>query len=146
MQSPSARELIRIQPAYRFRPQPRRMAGASRAPSPAASPGALRPFVRRRDRPRADGRRAAVRKSCFMPIAIFDSETMPRDRRAELEAAVVAAGKHLTKLFEGWIVATPGRRKFAVRITSYPELDISVMVDWNAMAADVTERVRAADD
>jgi hypothetical protein len=25
-----------------------------------------------------------------------------------------------------WIVATPDRRKFAVRITSYPELDISV--------------------
>jgi hypothetical protein len=63
-----------------------------------------------------------------------------------LRPAVVAAGKHLTKLFEGWIVATPGRRKFAVRITSYPELDISVMFDWNAMAADVTERVRAAMD
>jgi len=35
-----------------------------------------------------------------MPITIFDSDTTPRDRRAELEAAVVAAGKHLSKLFE----------------------------------------------
>ena len=41
------------------------------------------------------------------PITIFDSDTIPRDRRAELEAAVVAAGRHLQKLFEGWIVATP---------------------------------------
>src|ERR1022692_1002063 len=50
--------------------------------------------------------------------------------------------QHLTKLCEGWIVATPDRRKFAVRITSYPELDISVPFDWNATAAEVAERVR----
>lgn len=75
----------------------------------------------------------------------FDSD-IPRDRRAELEAAVVAAGRHFTKLFEGWIVATPDRRKFAVRITSYPELDISVPFEWNVTAAEVTERVRAAMD
>jgi hypothetical protein len=82
----------------------------------------------------------------FMPITIFDSDTIPRDRRAELEAAVVLAGRHLTKVFEGWIVATPDRRKFAVRITSYPELDISIPFEWNATAAEVTERVRAAMD
>ena len=52
-----------------------------------------------------------------MTITIFDSDTIPRDRRAELEAAVVAAGRHLTKRFEGWVVAAPVRRKFAVRIT-----------------------------
>ena len=79
-----------------------------------------------------------------MPITIFDSDTIPRDRRLELEAAVVAAGRHLTKLYEGWIVATPDRRKFAVRITSYPAVDIAVPFDWNATAAEVTERVRAA--
>lgn len=45
--------------------------------------------------------------------------------RPELEAAIVAADRHLTKLCEGWIVATPDRRKFAVRIKSYPELDIA---------------------
>jgi len=67
-----------------------------------------------------------------MPIAIFDSETIPRDRRAELEAAVIAAGRHLSKRFEGWIVAAPDRRRFAVRITSYPEVDISIPFDWNA--------------
>jgi hypothetical protein len=48
---------------------------------------------------------------------------------------VVAAGRHLSKLFEGWIVATPDRRKFAVRITSYPAVDIIVAFDWNATAA-----------
>jgi hypothetical protein len=79
-----------------------------------------------------------------VPITIFDSDTIPRDRRAELEAAVVAAGGHLKKRFEGWIVAAPDRRRFAVRITSYPEVDISVPFDWNATAAEVTERVRYA--
>jgi hypothetical protein len=49
-----------------------------------------------------------------MPIAIFDSDTVPRDRRAELEAAVVTAGRHPSELFEGWIVATPDRGRFAV--------------------------------
>ena len=57
---------------------------------------------------------------------------------------MVAAGRHLSKLFEGWLVATRDRRRFAVRITSYPELDISVPFDWNATAAEVTEQVRAA--
>lgn len=101
---------------------------------------------------RAGGEAGAIRSSAsgataiilFMPIAIFDSATIPRDRRAELEAAVVAAGKHLSKRFEGWIVAAPDRREFAVRITSYPEVDISVPFSWNATAAEVTERVRAA--
>jgi hypothetical protein len=79
-----------------------------------------------------------------VPIMIFDSHTIPRDRRAELEAAVVAAGRHLQNRFEGWIVATPDRREFAVRITSYPEVDISVPFAWNTTAAEVTERVRAA--
>jgi len=79
-----------------------------------------------------------------MPIAIFDSSTIPRDRRTELEAAVVASGKDLSKRFEGWIVATSDRREFAVRITSYPEVDISVTFAWNATAAEVTGRVRAA--
>jgi hypothetical protein len=76
-----------------------------------------------------------------MPITIFDSGTIPRDCRAELEAAVVDAGRHLSKLFEGWIVATPDRRQFAVRITSYPAVDISVPFEWSATAAEVTERV-----
>jgi hypothetical protein len=73
-----------------------------------------------------------------MPIAIFDSDTIPRDRRPELEAAVVAAGRHLSKRYEGWIVATPDRRKFAVR------MDVSIPFEWNATPAEVTERVRAA--
>lgn len=81
-----------------------------------------------------------------MSITIFDSDSISRDRRPELEAAVVAAGRHLSKRFEGWIVATPDRRRFAVRITSYPELDISVPSEWNATAAEVTDRVRAAMD
>jgi hypothetical protein len=81
-----------------------------------------------------------------MPITIFDSYTIPRDRRPELEAAVVAACRHLSKRFEGWIVAAQDRRRFAVRITSYPEVDISIPFEWNATAAEVTERVRAAMD
>jgi hypothetical protein len=79
-----------------------------------------------------------------VPIMIFDSHTIPRDRRAELEAAVVVAGRHVQNRFEGWIVATTDRREFAVRITSYPEVDISVPFDWNTTAAEVTKRVRSA--
>jgi hypothetical protein len=67
----------------------------------------------------------------IMPT-IFDSDTIPRDRRSKLEAAVVAAGKHHSMLLEGWIVAAPDRRKFAVRITSYRVLDISVPFEWDA--------------
>jgi hypothetical protein len=79
-----------------------------------------------------------------VPIMVFDSDTIPKDRRAELEAAVVTAGRHLQQRFEGWIVAAPDRRHFAVRITSYPEVDISVPFDWNATATEITERVRTA--
>ncbi len=79
-----------------------------------------------------------------MPISIYDSETIPQDRRPELEAAVVAAGRHSIKRFEGWIVATQDRRKFAVRITSSPDVDIIVPFDWNATTVEVTGQVRAA--
>ena len=81
-----------------------------------------------------------------MPITIFDSDTIPRDRRAQLDAAVVAAGRHVGKRFEGWIVATPDRRQFAVRITSYPQVDISLSFDWDVPPGEVTERVRSALD
>ena len=47
-------------------------------------------------------------KRGFMPIAIFDSDTIPRDRRPEPEAAVVAAGRHLSKRFEGSDRRRPG--------------------------------------
>jgi hypothetical protein len=36
-----------------------------------------------------------------VPITIFDSDTIPRDRRPEFEAAVVAAGKHLKQTIQG---------------------------------------------
>ena len=69
----------------------------------------------------------------------------PTDRRPELDAAAVAAGRHLTKLFEGWTVATPDRRRLAVRIASYPAAGNSVPFKWNATAADVTEGVHVPD-
>jgi hypothetical protein len=43
------------------------------------------------------------------------------------------------------MVVTPDSRKFAVRITSYPELDISIPFEWN-VTAEVTEGVRGAMD
>lgn len=67
-----------------------------------------------------------------MPISIYDSATIPGDRRPELEAAVVAARRHSSKRFEGWIAATEDSRKFAVRITPSPNVDIIVPLDWNA--------------
>ncbi len=65
--------------------------------------------------------------------------TPPANSRAGPRALSVAATAPEQAL-RGWIVATP----FAVQITSYPEVDISVPFDWDATAADVTERVRAA--
>ncbi|MGA2736666.1 MAG: hypothetical protein ABSG65_04370 [Bryobacteraceae bacterium] len=53
---------------------------------------------------------------CFGLIAIFDSDTMPRDRRAQLEAAVVASGRRLRHA--GYFRA----------------------FEWNAIAPEVTER------
>jgi hypothetical protein len=60
------------------------------------------------------------------------------------EGAVLAAGRQLQERFEGWMVADPDRRTLAVRIAAYPEVDISVVFDWSATAAEVTERVWAA--
>ncbi len=56
-----------------------------------------------------------------------------------------AAGRHLSKLFEGWMVATPDRRGFAGHYL-IPGVGCSVPFDWNVTPADVTERVRAAID
>lgn len=88
--------------------------------------------------------RAAFGMLVRMPISIFDSGTIPHERRAELEAAVVAAGRRLHQRYEGWIVAIPDCRKFAVRIASYPEVDVSVPFDWHTTAAEATERVGVA--
>jgi hypothetical protein len=79
-----------------------------------------------------------------MRITIFGSDAIQRDRRAEPEPAAVAAGKHLSMLFERWIVATPDRRPFALRITSYQELEMSFRSFGTQ--AEVTGRVRVAID
>jgi len=85
-------------------------------------------------------------KRGFMPIAIFDSDTIPRDRRPEPEAAVVAAGRHLSKRFEGSDRRRPGPPEVRGADHVIPEVDISIPFDWDATAAKVTERVRAAMD
>ena len=110
-------------PAARRGPSraPRRWIGMTRSAGARLGFACRLPLVvRRRGGRRADGQRESAKceNHDSMPITIFDSDTIPRDRRAELEAAVVAAGRHLSKVFEGWIVATPDRRRFAVRITS----------------------------
>jgi len=42
----------------------------------------------------------------------------------KLAAAVVAVGSHIQERFEDWVVASSDLRKFAVRIASYPEVDL----------------------
>jgi hypothetical protein len=57
--------------SYRCRPQPKRMAGASRAQCQAARPAPAASF-HRRDRPQADGRRA-LRKALDVPMIVLAS-------------------------------------------------------------------------
>lgn len=55
----------------------------------------------------------------LMPIAIFESDTISRNRRPKLEAAVVATGGN-PQTSSRAAVGTADRRKLAVRITSCP--------------------------
>jgi hypothetical protein len=79
-----------------------------------------------------------------VPIAIFDSDTIPRDRRPELEGGRgcrrQASQKALRRLDSRHSRPPEVRRADHV----IPRGGFSVPFDWNATAAEVTERVRAA--
>jgi hypothetical protein len=64
-----------------------------------------------------------------MPIPIFDYDTMPRDRRAELEAAVIAAGRHLKNCSMAGSSPCRTARNSPYESRHTPELDISVPFD-----------------
>ena len=56
-----------------------------------------------------------------MPLPVFDCKEISAARRKHLEAAVEAAGQHLTKPYEGWIAvdrSQGGVRCLAVQLIS----------------------------
>ena len=56
----------------------------------------------------------------FLLITVF-SNTLPAAKRKEIEDAVVAAGRRLSRPFEAFLVADQVRAGFAIRLTG-PEL------------------------
>jgi hypothetical protein len=105
-------------------------------------------YVAHRRRRHTPARRTAAEHGDYAAVAqALERRDVRRvEERLRLFERQPVAGRHFTKLYEGWIVATPDRRRFAVRITSYPALDISIPFEWSATAAEVTQRVRAAMD
>jgi hypothetical protein len=83
------------------------------------------------------------RKRRFRDCVLCNITLLPRERRAELEAAVVARRlsdrQIVAQLFAGSQTA-----KSLPCGSQYPEVDISVPFAWSATAAEVTEQVRAA--
>ena len=55
-----------------------------------------------------------------LPITVF-SNTLPAAKRKEIEDAVVAAGRRLSRPFEAFLLADQARAGFSIRLTG-PEL------------------------
>ncbi len=77
-----------------------------------------------------------------MPITIFDAKGIPATRRERIEAAVAAAGRHLSRRFEAWIVAERCPPGYAVRMTGAQGFDRVAQFSGSETEAEITERVR----
>ena len=77
-----------------------------------------------------------------MPLTVFDCKGIPATQRERIEAAVEAAGRHLTRPFEAWIVAEPLRGGVRVLITGPQGFDRTVTFDATDDAAVIAERIR----
>jgi hypothetical protein len=77
-----------------------------------------------------------------MPLTVFDCKGIPATQRERIEAAVEAAGRHLTRPFEAWIAADPLRGGVRVMITGPEGFDRTVMFDLAEDPAMIAERIR----
>ena len=77
-----------------------------------------------------------------MPLTVFDCKGIPATQRERIEAAVEAAGRHLTRPFEAWIAADPLRGGVRVMITGPEGFDRSVTFDAVDDPAVIAERSR----
>jgi hypothetical protein len=77
-----------------------------------------------------------------MPLTVFDCKGVPASQRERIEAAVKAAGHHLSQPYEAWIAAEPHRGGVRVLITGPEGFDRSVTFDAVDDPAVITQRVR----
>jgi hypothetical protein len=77
-----------------------------------------------------------------MPLTVLDCKGIPVTQRERIEAAVEAAGRHLTRPFEAWIAADPLRGSVRVLITGPQGFDRTVTLDVTDDPAVITQRVR----
>ena len=77
-----------------------------------------------------------------MPLTVFDCQGVPATQRERIEAAIEAAGRHLTQPFEAWVAADPLRGGVRVMITGPEGFDRAVTFDLADDPAVITQRVR----
>ncbi|HUO29800.1 MAG TPA: hypothetical protein VMU80_11330 [Bryobacteraceae bacterium] len=81
-----------------------------------------------------------------MPLTIFDCKGIPTIKRASIEAAVVAGGKHLSAPYEGWIATDPMRGFVRVIITGPRGFERRAAFPVDEQACEITRRVRETID
>ena len=81
-----------------------------------------------------------------MPLTVFDCKGIPATRRERIEAAVVAAGRRLTRPFEGWIAADPCREGIRVLLTGPRGFERTLTFPLDEAPASITQRVRETID
>jgi hypothetical protein len=79
-----------------------------------------------------------------VPVKVFAVKGIPSNQRDRIEAAVVAAGKHISMPHEAWIAADPLRGGFKVLITGPHGLERSVAFVMDEESAVITAHIRAA--
>ena len=77
-----------------------------------------------------------------MPLTVFDCKGVQASQRELIEAAVEAAGHHLSQPYEAWIAAEPHRGGVRVLITGPQGFDRTVTFDVADDAAVIAERIR----
>jgi len=81
-----------------------------------------------------------------MPLTVFDTKGIPAHRRERIEAAVLAAGKHVSQLYEAWISTDPFRGDVSVLITGPHGFERRAAFALDENPAEITRRVRVTID
>jgi hypothetical protein len=77
-----------------------------------------------------------------LPVTVFDIKGVLGHRRARIEAAFVAGGKHTEGPHEAWIAADPFKNGFRVLITGSHGFERTVTFAIDDDAAVIAERAR----
>ena len=77
-----------------------------------------------------------------MPIIVFDVKGVPGHRRERIEAAVVSAGKNVSRSYEAWIAADPSKGGFRLLITGPQGFERTVTIAVDDAPAVIADRVR----